>query len=198
MLAQGALPHPLMRRQDTCACRRSASLFQGGLFVKRETKPGCNRIAGTDFYSPLPAVRGEVERSEGEGALPRVLSPAERPPHPNLLPARGEKECAGGIAGTDFYSPLPAARGEVERSEGEGALPRVRARRRGPFIPAFSPRAGRRSAQGHRRAWPFEERRRSNSQKTGRIIARCDAAACSPLYSAKIPTSRASVWLRAQ
>ena len=44
-----------------------------------------------------PRVRGEVERSEGEGASQRVLSaatlsPADRPPHPDLLPACGEKE----------------------------------------------------------------------------------------------------------
>jgi DNA helicase-2/ATP-dependent DNA helicase PcrA len=38
-----------------------------------------------------PRVRGEVERSEGEGALP-LPERAERPPHPNPLPARGERE----------------------------------------------------------------------------------------------------------
>ena len=51
--------------------------------------------------SPRRAGRGRASvASEGEGASPRILSaamprPAERPPHPNLLPARGEKEeCA--------------------------------------------------------------------------------------------------------
>jgi len=38
-----------------------------------------------------PRVRGEVERSEGEGALP-LPERAERPPHPTPLPASGERE----------------------------------------------------------------------------------------------------------
>ena len=38
-----------------------------------------------------PRVRGEVERSEGEGALP-LPERAERPPHPIPLPASGERE----------------------------------------------------------------------------------------------------------
>ncbi|HUD86382.1 MAG TPA: UvrD-helicase domain-containing protein, partial [Xanthobacteraceae bacterium] len=38
-----------------------------------------------------PRVRGEVERIEGEGAL-QLPEPAERPPHPNPLPASGERE----------------------------------------------------------------------------------------------------------
>ena len=38
-----------------------------------------------------PRVRGEVERSEGEGALPLPERP-ERPPHPIPLPASGERE----------------------------------------------------------------------------------------------------------
>src|SRR5580704_4949782 len=45
--------------------------------------------------SPSPRVRGEggVRGRRRESELGRnTLSPAERPPHPNLLPARGEKE----------------------------------------------------------------------------------------------------------
>ena len=46
----------------------------------------------TSFTSPR--VRGEVERSEGEGA-PALPEQVERPPHPNPLPASGEREPAG-------------------------------------------------------------------------------------------------------
>jgi len=38
-----------------------------------------------------PRARGEVERSEGEGAL-QLPERAERPPHPDPLPASGERE----------------------------------------------------------------------------------------------------------
>jgi len=44
-----------------------------------------------------PRARGEVERSEGEGALP-LPERAERPPHPNPLPASGEREPAAASA----------------------------------------------------------------------------------------------------
>src|SRR5271154_2105072 len=52
--------------------------------------------------APLPAARGEVERAKRarvRGPLReserRNSEPADRPPHPNLLPARGEKERVG-------------------------------------------------------------------------------------------------------
>ena len=52
--------------------------------------------------------RGEVERSEGEGRCReselRSLSPAEAPPHPDLLPARGEKERVGDGGGAHGQS----------------------------------------------------------------------------------------------
>src|SRR6185369_1470428 len=38
-----------------------------------------------------PRARGEVERSEGEGAFP-LPERTKKPPHPDPLPARGERE----------------------------------------------------------------------------------------------------------
>ena len=65
MLAQGALPHPLMRRQDTCACRRSASPH-GRPFVKLKTCLGRGSRRENEFAR-------HCERSEAiQRAVPVV------------------------------------------------------------------------------------------------------------------------------
>jgi len=49
------------------------------------------RLLAQRTNATSPRVRGEVERSEGEGAL-QLPEPAERPPHPTPLSASGERE----------------------------------------------------------------------------------------------------------
>ena len=93
-----------------CAFRRSASLFDDGkqIFLAsswlaklgrtRAPREQVRLFAWTLFLSPLPHP-GEVglRSNPGEGTLP--LRPVATPPHPDLLPARGEKEddCFGEI-----------------------------------------------------------------------------------------------------
>jgi DNA helicase II / ATP-dependent DNA helicase PcrA len=49
------------------------------------------RLLAQRASTTSPRARGEVERSEGEGAL-QLPEQAERPPHPTPLPASGERE----------------------------------------------------------------------------------------------------------
>ncbi|HLN39340.1 MAG TPA: UvrD-helicase domain-containing protein, partial [Xanthobacteraceae bacterium] len=49
------------------------------------------RLLAQRTNATSPRMRGEVERSEGEGALP-LPERVERPPHPTPLPASGERE----------------------------------------------------------------------------------------------------------
>jgi hypothetical protein len=65
-----------MRHPCWCACRRSASLFAEALeglscaWLGHDSDAEASRER--DCFCTSPRVRGEIERSEGEGALPRV------------------------------------------------------------------------------------------------------------------------------
>src|ERR1700730_8020592 len=83
----GAPPHPLMRRQDSCALRRSASLFyweavRGNSLAKLGRK-GAPRERITIFTSPQ-GERSSEARVRGFGC--RSFSQTSEPPHPTLSP----------------------------------------------------------------------------------------------------------------
>jgi DNA helicase II / ATP-dependent DNA helicase PcrA len=71
----------------------------------------------TKANATSPGVRGEVERSEGEGA-PTLPEQAERAPHPNPLPAGGEREEQAESA--DANTPLVGEGRTAEGSPGWG------------------------------------------------------------------------------
>jgi hypothetical protein len=83
--------------------------FRGGLWNGLVGKTRMRTHRGNDFVcAPLPACGERSSEARVRGPLRdselRSLSPAATPPHPNLLPARGEKERVSATR-TDRFPP---------------------------------------------------------------------------------------------
>jgi hypothetical protein len=87
LVGDGRRPHPHPARQSR-RIRDAAHAGDDVVWVMR-----CQE---RDLILTSPRARGEVGlRSDpGEGGVPAIPSQTARPPHPDLLPASGEKECA--------------------------------------------------------------------------------------------------------
>jgi len=60
--------------------------------MDHRVKPGGDDLKMQKFASPRLRGEAAAQSAAGEGALALLLRPAVRPPHPDLLPASGEKE----------------------------------------------------------------------------------------------------------
>ena len=124
-----------------CAFRRSASLFDDGsksfLASSWLAKLGRMRAPRERFclsargliLSPLPRAGEVASEASGRGTVAAVLSQAATPPHPDLLPARGEKEGERAAKRFCLSAPARSARGTARQRGGGGMRRFVRSDR---------------------------------------------------------------------
>jgi hypothetical protein len=88
-----------MRREKDLCCVESRSFPR-----KRESSLG-PRLRGDERkkrVAGLSAILSDADQTNGVSDRSWILSPAEKPPHPNPLPARGARESRARICGGDL------------------------------------------------------------------------------------------------